>query len=221
MTIHLQRRSARLRRVLACALSIVSLACSPLAGANQAGADDAEVPGVVAAQAPQPDAPSGAAAGAAPAPTPQAAPPPPTIIDLPTAETTYADAEPCISMREIRNHIALDDRHIVFELRRGRYVLSQFRQRCEYLRQQDTIALHAVGGGSRLCAMDQVSVLESNPHVGRSVGGYGDIGGFTVIGRCFLGPFEEITREQLAGLRDAMKTRQRDDAGFWDWIRGK
>ena len=149
-----------------------------------------------------------------------AAPAPPTIVDLPVEESTYENTENCISMREIRNHIVLDDRHIVFELRRGRYVLSQFKQRCEYLRQQDTIALHAVGGGSRLCALDQVSVLESNLNVGRAVGGFENIGGFTVIGRCFLGPFEEITKEQLASLRDAVRARQRDDDGLWDWISG-
>jgi hypothetical protein len=206
---------------------------APGVRAEQAGPVAApEMPAASAA----PSLPSSASASApaaapeaavAPAPAPAtspatatAAPAPPTIVDLPVDESTYENTENCISMRDIRNHIVLDDRHIVFELRRGRYVLSQFKQRCEYLRQQDTIALHAVGGGSRLCALDQVSVLESNMHVGRAVGGFDNIGGFMVIGRCFLGPFEEITKEQLGGLRDAVRARQGDDDGLWDWITG-
>jgi hypothetical protein len=158
-----------------------------------------------------PDAPAGAAA----------APPAPSIADLPVDETTYENTTNCINLREIRNHIVLDDRNLVFELRRGRYVLSQLRQRCEFLRQRDTIALNTTGGGSQLCALDQVSVLEPNLGVGRAVGAIDSVGGFAVIGRCFLGPFEEITKEQLAAMRDAMKARQRDSGSFWDWIKGE
>jgi hypothetical protein len=194
---------------------------APGVRAEQAG--PVAAPEMPAASAAPPSSATAPATAPAPAPAtapPTAAPAPPTIVDLPVDESTYENTENCISMREIRNHIVLDDRHIVFELRRGRYVLSQFKQRCEYLRQQDTIALHAVGGGSRLCALDQVSVLESNMHVGRAVGGFDNIGGFMVIGRCFLGPFEEITKEQLGGLRDAVRARQGDDDGLWDWITG-
>jgi hypothetical protein len=213
------------RRLLRVRLAVGVLAMlamhAPGVRAEQAG--PVAAPEMPAASAAPPSSATAPATAPAPAPAtapPTAAPAPPTIVDLPVDESTYENTENCISMREIRNHIVLDDRHIVFELRRGRYVLSQFKQRCEYLRQQDTIALHAVGGGSRLCALDQVSVLESNMHVGRAVGGFDNIGGFMVIGRCFLGPFEEITKEQLGGLRDAVRARQGDDDGLWDWITG-
>jgi hypothetical protein len=225
MTKHLQVRLAVVRRLLRVRLAVGVLAMlamhAPGVRAEQAG--PVAAPEMPAASAAPPSSATAPATAPAPAPAtapPTAAPAPPTIVDLPVDESTYENTENCISMREIRNHIVLDDRHIVFELRRGRYVLSQFKQRCEYLRQQDTIALHAVGGGSRLCALDQVSVLESNMHVGRAVGGFDNIGGFMVIGRCFLGPFEEITKEQLGGLRDAVRARQGDDDGLWDWITG-
>jgi hypothetical protein len=218
-------RLAVVRRLLRVRLAVGVLAMlamhAPGVRAEQAG--PVAAPEMPAASAAPPSSATAPATAPAPAPAtapPTAAPAPPTIVDLPVDESTYENTENCISMREIRNHIVLDDRHIVFELRRGRYVLSQFKQRCEYLRQQDTIALHAVGGGSRLCALDQVSVLESNMHVGRAVGGFDNIGGFMVIGRCFLGPFEEITKEQLGGLRDAVRARQGDDDGLWDWITG-
>jgi hypothetical protein len=225
MTKHLQVRLAVVRRLLRVRLAVGVLAMlamhAPGVRAEQAG--PVAAPEMPAASAAPPSSATAPATAPAPAPAtapPTAAPAPPTIVDLPVDESTYENTENCISMREIRNHIVLDDRHIVFELRRGRYVLSQFKQRCEYLRQQDTIALHAVGGGSRLCALDQVSVLESNMHVGRAVGGFDNIGGFMVIGRCFLGPFEEITKDQLGGLRDAVRARQGDDDGLWDWITG-
>lgn len=213
----LVRRTVSAACVAGLALAWASLAVAQPAGESPPAATPvATAPAAPAAGTPSPEP------GSQPAPPAGAGgpPAPPSIADLPVDESTYENTSNCINLRDIRNHVVLDDRNLVFELRRGRYVLSQLRQRCEFLRQRDTIALRTTGGGAQLCALDEVSVLEPNLNVGRAVGSIDSLGGFAVIGRCFLGPFEEITKEQLAAMRDAMKARQRDSGSFWDWMKG-
>ena len=119
-----------------------------------------------------------------------------SVVDLPTDEATYGSAQSCINLRSIRGHTILDGGHIVFHLPRGRYMLSQLQPRCSALRRNDVIQLNP-GSIARLCALDKVSVL------GAAFGS----GGLQVIDTCFLGAFEEISKEQLHALKDSVRVR--------------
>ncbi len=120
-----------------------------------------------------------------------------SVVDLPTDEAVYGNSQSCISMSAIRSHTILDGGHIVFHLPRGRYMLSQLKPRCASLRKNDVIQLNPTST-ARLCALDKVEALGGAP--GR--------GGFQVIDTCVLGPFEEISREQLLALKNELQSRR-------------
>ena len=126
-----------------------------------------------------------------------------SVVDRPTDEASYANAQPCINLSAVRGHTVLDSSHIVFHLSRGRYMLSQLRPRCAALRVNDTIQLNP-SSSSRLCAMDALDVLADGP----SARGSGGAPGRQVIDRCFLGAFEAISKEHMVALKDAVQSHR-------------
>ena len=112
-----------------------------------------------------------------------------SIAEQPVNENDYIDAGNCIVLSDVKETIIIDSRHIVFELRHGKFVLNQLRQACLNL-SQDSLLLFEHQGMS-LCNLDRLDVRD------RSVAG--------VEGSCNLGRFEEISKAQMAALKEAAR----------------
>ena len=112
-----------------------------------------------------------------------------SIAEQPVNENDYIDAGNCIVLSDVKETIIIDSRHIVFELRRGKFVLNQLRQACVNLH-QDSLLLFEHQGMS-LCNLDRLDVRD------RSVAG--------VNGSCSLGRFEEISKAQMVALKEAAR----------------
>ena len=115
------------------------------------------------------------------------------LLSEPSAASDYVEEERCLSIHRIREVDALDDRHVVFRMSRKALYLVQLPHRCPSLRRNDPVAYETLNGMS-VCTHDAI----------RGTYRYG--AGDTRLGPpCAIPGFQEITVEQLAALRQALR----------------
>ena len=112
-------------------------------------------------------------------------------LDLETllrAEGEYPQSERCLLAHKLERTRILDESHILFELRGGRYYIAQMQQRCPGLTKGSVVSLER--RSMKLCAKDGVRGI-------RITGGYTPY--------CQLPEFLPVTKEQVALLREALE----------------
>ena len=113
----------------------------------------------------------------------------------------YAAAERCLSAHQYRSIRILDDRHIVFEGRRGQHWLNTLPMRCPGLRPGSTVATETRTNINSLCKLDSIAVYD-----------WMDIGWhrrwpwpWGSGPKCALGEFQPITDLQLEAIKAALR----------------
>ncbi len=115
------------------------------------------------------------------------------ILSEPSAQSDYAEEERCLPIHRIREIDALDNRHVVFRMSRKALYLVQLPHRCPGLRRNDPVAYETINGMS-VCRHDAI----------RGTFRYGP--GDTRLGPpCAIPGFQEVTPEQLAAIREALR----------------
>ncbi len=109
------------------------------------------------------------------------------------AAVDYDQSKRCLSLHKFDEVRALDENHVLFEMKGDKYYLVQLERRCPGLMPQNAVGYEH--RSSRLCATDRVR-------------GIGVTGGFSPT--CQLGRFQPISEEQLALLEEAIKHRARN-----------
>ncbi|HAL42737.1 MAG TPA: hypothetical protein DCP57_09860 [Gammaproteobacteria bacterium] len=99
----------------------------------------------------------------------------------------------CISARSIRNTQVLDEQHVLFEVSRNRYYLVQFNNRCLGLRKNSPIRYFTQS--NRLCKLDSIQSLQDL-----------GFGRYEPGAKCFIPGFQEVTKDQVALLKENLKT---------------
>ncbi len=138
----------------------------------------AELPGATLEEAGSPDAESVAADAA------------PNLTELLELDSDYGEGERCLSLHKFQRVRILDERHVMFELRGDRYYVAQLDRRCPGFERDSTVAYEH--RSSKLCAKDRIRGIPLS-------------GGFTPS--CQLPRFQSVSKEQLALLREVLKTR--------------
>ncbi len=100
----------------------------------------------------------------------------------------YPQAKRCLSVQKLHRTRIIDENHVVFELRGGRYYLAQLEHRCPGLTKNSTVSF--VHRSSKVCAKDGIRGVPLT-------------GGFTPS--CQLPNFLPVTKEQIALLRDGLQ----------------
>jgi len=129
-----------------------------------------------------------------------------TILNEASDPEGYGALERCISARSIRRTRVLDDRHVVFELPSKTYYLVQFQNRCHQLRRNSSIAYESSGG--QLCRLDTIRAIDNF----RS----GPIGP-----PCSIPGFYEVTADQVALLREALKAERQAEIEAYETEKAK
>lgn len=101
------------------------------------------------------------------------------------------EAVDCISLRSVRKTDIVDDRNILFHVRRDEVYHNILPRRCPGLSSQDRFSYHTSMG--RLCKMDSIRVLYDDPF------------GFREGAACGLGMFHRITSEDAKALTEHAK----------------
>ena len=101
----------------------------------------------------------------------------------------YAASSRCINAHRIRDSQILDDRHVIFEMSQRKYLLVQFKLRCQRLRRNSTLIYETRGGG-QLCRLDQIRAGNINERPGPP---------------CSIPGFTEVTAQQLSLLKETLK----------------
>ncbi len=114
------------------------------------------------------------------------------ILSLPLDPAEYGEVKRCLSDMEFRGYRAIDDRHILFEGRRGKLWMNTLRGRCSDLRYGDVLVVRQFSS-SRMCDGDQFRVTDwfDSPWYRRWPWqwGTGPI--------CVLGKFQPVTEAQV------------------------
>lgn len=117
------------------------------------------------------------------------------ILSLPLDPSEYGEPRRCLSDMEFRNFRPLDDRHIVFDGRRGKLWINTLRGRCPDLRHGNVLVVRKFAG-SRMCERDQFRVTDwfDWPWYRRWPWNWGTWGTGPM---CTLGQFQPVTEAQV------------------------
>ena len=115
------------------------------------------------------------------------------ILNEASDPEAYGAQERCIAVRSIRDSEVLDNRHVVFRLSGQKYFLVQFKHDCQRLRRGSSIAYEP--RGSQLCRLDNIRAIDDLRY-----GGTGP--------PCSIPGFYEVTKEQVALLKETLKAEQ-------------
>ena len=88
------------------------------------------------------------------------------ILNQDPQKEDYVEERNCISAHRIRNVKVLDEHHVVFNMRRGKRYLVQFKHRCFGLKPNQPISYEV--NSSQVCKFDSIQGLEN--FAGRSTG---------------------------------------------------
>ena len=128
------------------------------------------------------------------------------ILSQPLDPAVYGETKRCLRDTEFRTFRALDDRHILFDGRRGRYWINTLRSRCVDLRHGDILIVRPFSS-TRMCEMDRFQVADwfDWPWYRRWPWRWGTSWhtGMT----CLLGEFQPVTEEQVVEIRAVLKRR--------------
>lgn len=123
----------------------------------------------------------------------------PSLAEVLGAEDDEALAtttQRCLDTRRIRTHRAIDDQHLVFQMRGGENLLVEFPRRCQGLQRGGTLKYQSTSG--RLCRADSIRVLMNR-----------GFGGFDAGPPCIISGFQPITPEQLDYLKIALERERK------------
>lgn len=117
------------------------------------------------------------------------------ILSLPLDPAEYGEAKRCLSDMEYRNFRPIDDRHILFEGRRGKLWMNTLRGRCSDLRYGDVLVVRQFSG-SRMCDGDRFQATDwfDWPWYRRWPWTWGSWG---TGPSCVLGKFQPVTEAQV------------------------
>lgn len=121
------------------------------------------------------------------------------ILSAPLDPAEFGETKRCLSDNEYRNFRALDDRHILFEGRRGKLWINTLRTRCPDLK-YGTVLRVKTFTGSRMCDMDRFEVGDwfDWPWYRRWPWQWG--GGWDTGMTCSLGKFQPVTEAQVSEI---------------------
>lgn len=114
------------------------------------------------------------------------------ILNQDPQKEDYVEERNCLSVHRIRTVKVLDDQHVVFETRRGKRYLVQFKHRCFGLKANRPISYEV--NSSQVCKFDSIRGLEN-------------FGGRLQPGqRCQIPGFQSISEEQVVLLKENLKS---------------
>jgi hypothetical protein len=113
------------------------------------------------------------------------------ILNQDPQKEDYVKERNCISAHRIRNVKVLDEHHVVFNMRRDKRYLVQFKHRCFGLKPNQPISYEV--NGSQVCKFDSIQGLEN--FAGRLQAGQ----------RCRISGFQSISEEQVVVLKETLK----------------
>lgn len=119
----------------------------------------------------------------------------------------YGETKRCLSNSEFRNYRPLDDRHILFNGRRGKLWINTLRGRCHDLRHGDVLIVRKFSG-TRMCDMDRFAVSDwfDWPWYRRWPWQWGSYG---TGASCALGKFQPVTEAQVEEIEARLETLKR------------
>jgi hypothetical protein len=118
------------------------------------------------------------------------------ILNQDPQKEDYVEERNCISAHRIRNVKVLDEHHVIFNMRRNKRYLVQFKHRCFGLKPNQPVSYEVKS--SQVCKFDSIQGLEN--FAGRLQAGQ----------RCRISGFQSISEEQVAVLKETLKNdRQR------------
>ena len=118
------------------------------------------------------------------------------ILNQDPQKEDYVEERNCISAHRIRNVKVLDEHHVIFNMRRNKRYLVQFKHRCFGLKPNQPVSYEV--NSSQVCKFDSIQGLEN--FAGRLQAGQ----------RCRISGFQSISEEQVAVLKETLKNdRQR------------
>ena len=118
------------------------------------------------------------------------------ILNQDPQKEDYVEERNCISTHRIRNVKVLDEHHVVFNMRRNKRYLVQFKHRCFGLKPNQPVSYEV--NSSQVCKFDSIQGLED--FAGRLQAGQ----------RCRISGFQSISEEQVTVLKETLKNdRQR------------
>ncbi|MCR9260489.1 MAG: hypothetical protein NXH95_12245 [Pseudomonadaceae bacterium] len=115
------------------------------------------------------------------------------LLLMPVAADSWADSEPanCLYARDVKQFEILDSEHLLLIGSLDRRWVSRLKTQCSGLRKN--MALNVTRFGSQMCANDRVTATSR-----------GAVRGEGPVANCLLGPFEAVTLEQVAQLKDVL-----------------
>jgi len=124
----------------------------------------------------------------------------------PPNPTEYGETKRCLSDTEYRGLRILDDRHILFEGRRGKYWINTLAYRCPDLRFGDTLIMRRFSG-MRMCATDRFNVADwfNWPWYRRWPWDWWST--WNTGTTCVLGQFQPVTEDQVTEIRAVLEHR--------------
>jgi uncharacterized protein YnzC (UPF0291/DUF896 family) len=116
------------------------------------------------------------------------------ILNQDPRRQDYVEERNCISAQRIRDVKVLDEQHVVFNMRRGKHYLVQFKHRCFGLKPNRPISYEI--SSSQLCRFDAIRGVED--FAGRLQPGQ----------RCRIPGFQSISEEQVVSLKANLKSEK-------------
>lgn len=113
------------------------------------------------------------------------------ILNQDPQKEDYVEERNCISAHRIRNVKVLDEHHVVFNMRRNKRYLVQFKHRCFGLKPNQPVSYEV--NSSQVCKFDAIQGLDN--FAGRLQAGQ----------RCRISGFQSISEEQVAVLKETLK----------------
>lgn len=127
------------------------------------------------------------------------------ILSLPLDPAEYGEPKRCLSEHEFRTFRALDDRHILFDGRRGKLWINTLRGRCHDLRWGHVLVVRPTAS-SRMCDMDRFQVADwfDWPWYRRWPWHWGAWGTGPM---CVLGNFQPVSEAQVQEIKALLEQR--------------
>jgi len=129
------------------------------------------------------------------------------ILRQPLDTEVYGTTQRCLSGHEYRNFRVIDDRHILFEDRRGRLWINTLHMRCPDLRHATVLRVRPISSMGRICDMDTFVPGDwfTWPWYRRWPWQWGTPWSAGIT--CSLGKFQPVTEAQVEAIKDALRSR--------------
>lgn len=128
-----------------------------------------------------------------------------SILSVPLDPAEFGETKRCLSDNEYRGYQALDDRHMLFEGRRGKQWINTLRSPCHDLRYGHVLVVRSYSG-MRMCERDQFQVADwfDWPWYRRWPWHWG--GTWSTGMTCSLGMFQPVTEDQVEAIRAVLRS---------------